>query len=182
MRTFIGIDLPENIKENLREVIERVKKIKEAKPVKVENLHITLKFLGEIESGKIELIRGKLNLVKNFKSFDVEIKGIGVFPSEKKVRVLWVGAEDNGYLKKLNDRIEESLKEFGFEKEREFVSHITIARFKSVPNLNFIKEIMGKYGEKNFGKFNVKNFYLYESQLMPDGPVYKKIEKFDLLE
>lgn len=67
------------------------------------------------------------------------------------------------------------------EKEREFVSHITIARFKSVPNLNFIKEIMEKYGEKNFGKFNVKNFYLYESQLMPDGPVYKKIEKFDLL-
>ncbi len=181
MRTFIGIDLPIEIKENLKELIEKLKKIKEAKPVKVENLHITLKFLGEIEEEKIEKIKEKLEIcAKNFNSANVEIKGIGVFPSEKRLRVLWVGTEDNGYLKKLNNKIEEAMEEFGFEREREFVSHITIARFKSIPNLNLIREILEKYNSFSFGKFKIVNFNLYESKLMPEGPIYKVITKFKL--
>jgi len=179
MRTFIGIDLPDDIKENLKEVVDRLKKIREAKPVKIENLHITLKFLGEVEEKDIENIKEKLkNCAENFEIFDVEIKGIGVFPSEKRVRVLWIGAEDEGYLKKLNNKIEEALTKFGFEKEKDFVGHITVARFKSVPNLNFIKEISEKYKEFLFGKFKVDRFNLYESKLTPEGPIYKVIAKF----
>jgi len=180
MRTFIGIDLPEEIKLNLKEVVDRLKKIKEAKPVKIENLHITLKFLGEVEEKEIEKIKERLKgCAKNFNSFDVEVKGVGVFPSEKKVRVLWIGALDDGYLKKLNKKIEEEMEKFGFEKEKEFVSHITVARFKSVPNLNLIKDLIEKYKDFLFGKFSVKNFQLYESKLTPDGPVYKIIENFE---
>ncbi|MGC8977461.1 MAG: RNA 2',3'-cyclic phosphodiesterase [Candidatus Ratteibacteria bacterium] len=183
MRTFIGIDLPEDIKEGLKDVISGLKKIKEAKPVKIENLHITLKFLGEVEEKDIEKIKDKLeNLAKNFKSFEVEIKGVGVFPSEKKVRVLWVGIEDGGYLKKMNNEIEEVMKEFGFEKEKDFVGHITIARFKSVPNLNFINEIFEKYDNFLFGKFKVDSFNLYESKLFPEGPIYKVIARFKFLQ
>ncbi|MCS7180662.1 MAG: RNA 2',3'-cyclic phosphodiesterase [bacterium] len=181
MRVFIGIDLPVDIKENLKEIIDKLKKIKEAKPVKIENLHITLKFLGEVEEKNIDKIKGKLEIcAKEFESFDVEIKGIGVFPSEKKIRVMWVGTEDWGYLKKLNSKIEEAMSDFGFEKEKEFVSHVTIARFKSVPNLNFIKEIFEKYNEFLFGKFKVDFFHLYESKLMLEGPIYNIIAKFKL--
>ncbi|HOK55918.1 MAG TPA: RNA 2',3'-cyclic phosphodiesterase [bacterium] len=181
MRTFIGIDLPDDIKENLKEVVDRLKKIREAKPVKIENLHITLKFLGEVEEKDIEEIKKKLEICANkFKSFGVEIKGIGVFPSEKRIRVLWIGAEDEGYLKKLNNEIEEEMSELGFEKEKEFVSHITVARFKSVPNLNFIREISEKYNNFLFGKFRVESFNLYESKLLPEGPIYKVVAKFQL--
>lgn len=179
MRTFIGIDLPEYIKENLKEVIDRLKKIKEAKPVKYENLHITLKFLGEVEEKDIDKIKEKLEKsILNFESFDVDIKGIGFFPSEKKVRVLWVGAQDEGYLKKLNEKIEQAMDEFGFEKEKNFVSHVTVARFKSIPNLNFIKEIYEKYNNFLFGRFRVISFQLFESKLMPEGPIYKVVAKF----
>ncbi|MCM8807083.1 MAG: RNA 2',3'-cyclic phosphodiesterase [Candidatus Omnitrophica bacterium] len=182
MRIFIGIEIPENLRENLKEIIEKIKKIRESKPVKIENLHITLKFLGEIEEKKISLIKEKLKICSsNFKSFNVEIKGLGSFPSEKNLRVLWIGVEDDGLLKKLKNKIEEELKEFGFEEEKEFISHITIARFKSVPNLNFIREIKEKYKDFSFGKFLVKDFHLYESKLTPEGPIYKKIEKFEFL-
>ncbi|MCM8803779.1 MAG: RNA 2',3'-cyclic phosphodiesterase [Candidatus Omnitrophica bacterium] len=181
MRTFVGIDLPENIKENLKELIDRLKKIKEAKVVKLENLHITLKFLGEVDEENIEKIKEKLKeCCTEFDIFDVDIKGIGVFPSEKSVRVLWVGLEDEGYLKKLNIKIEEVMSKFGFEKEKDFVGHITIARFKSLPNLNFIKEFCVKYKDFLFGKFKVNGFNLYESKLMPEGPIYKIIAKFQL--
>ena len=181
MRIFVGVGLPDDIKENLKEVVDRLKKIKEAKPVKIENLHITLKFLGEVEEKEIEIIKERLEeCAKNFNSFDVEVKGVGVFPSEKKLRVLWVGALDDGYLKKLNEKIEESMEKFGFEKEKEFVSHITVARFKSIPNLNLIREICEKYNNFSFGKFRVDNFNLYESKLLPDGPIYKVIERFKL--
>ncbi|MCM8819061.1 MAG: RNA 2',3'-cyclic phosphodiesterase [Candidatus Omnitrophica bacterium] len=181
MRTFIGIQIPEYIRENLKEVIEKVKKVREAKPVRLENLHITLKFLGEIKKDQLDFIKKKLEkCAEEFESFDVEIKGVGVFPSEKNVRVLWIGVEDNGSLKKLNSKIEDVLKEFGFEKERAFVSHITTARFRSFPNLSLIKEIIEKYKEKTFGKFTVKDFYLYESELKTTGPIYKKLEKFEL--
>ncbi|MCM8766492.1 MAG: RNA 2',3'-cyclic phosphodiesterase [Candidatus Omnitrophica bacterium] len=179
MRTFIGIDLPENIKENLKQVIERLKKIKEAKPVKTENLHITLKFLGEVEEKDIDKIKEKLEKsTLDFKSFEVEVKGIGVFPSEKKTRVLWVGVQDEGFLKKLNEKIEQAMNQFGFEKEKDFVSHITVARFKSIPNLNFIKEISEKYNNFLFGKFRVISFQLFESRLMPEGPIYKIVAQF----
>ncbi|MCM8809602.1 MAG: RNA 2',3'-cyclic phosphodiesterase [Candidatus Omnitrophica bacterium] len=179
MRTFIGIDLPENIKENLKQVIERLKKIKEAKPVKTENLHITLKFLGEVEEKDIDKIKEKLKKsTLDFKSFEVEVKGIGVFPSEKKTRVLWVGVQDEGFLKKLNEKIEQAMNQFGFEKEKDFVSHITVARFKSIPNLNFIKEISEKYNNFLFGKFRVISFQLFESRLMPEGPIYKIVAQF----
>ena len=180
MRTFIGIDLPEEIKDNLKELIEKLKKIRESKLVKKENLHITLKFLGEVEEEKITLINRKLqNCTKEFENFNVKIKGIGVFPSEKRVKVLWVGVEDEENLKKLNEKIEDELKNFGFEKEKEFVAHITIARFKSIPNLNLIKDLMEKYKDVLFGQFIVKNFQLYESKLTPFGPIYKIIESYE---
>jgi 2'-5' RNA ligase len=182
MRIFIGIDLPENIKENLKEIIEKVKKIKEAKLVKIENLHITLKFLGEVEEEKIEVINRTLqHCADKSKSFNVKIKGIGVFPSEKKVRVLWAGIEDGEDLKNLNRKIEDALKNLGFEKEKEFVAHITIARFKSIPNLNFIKELITKYQDILFGEILVKNFQLYESKLTPLGPIYKVIKKYEFI-
>ncbi len=181
MRVFIGIDLPENIKENLKGIIERVKKIREAKPVKLENLHITLKFLGEVEEKKVNIIQGKIEkFVKEIESFEVEVKGVGVFPSEKKPRVLWVGVEDKENLKKLNNRIEETLSEFGFEKEKDFVSHITVSRFRSTPNKSFIEEILGKFKDAVFGKFKITDFCFYESNLTPEGPIYKIIGKINL--
>lgn len=181
MRTFLGIDLPDEIKKNIKEVIEKLKKVKEARTVKLENLHITLKFLGDVEEKKIELIKEKLkSSFSDFPCFEVKLKGIGVFPEEKRVRVLWIGVEDNGILKKLNEKIERIMEKFGFEREKEFVSHITIARFKSVPNLNFIREFLEKHRDAVFGKFKIEDFFLYESFLTPEGPIYRKIERFIL--
>jgi len=167
----------------LKNEIEKIdkelkKKVREAKVVKVENLHITLKFLGEVEEERIKEIDEKLNEIsKRFVPFSVFIKNIGSFPEEKKIRVLWVGVESEGNLKKLNLEIEKELSNIGFKEENRFKEHITISRFKSTPDLKFIEYLKEKYN-KTLGSFDVSGFSLIKSNLTSQGPIYNDLKEY----
>ncbi len=174
MRLFIGVRIPDEIKERISEVIRRLElKVREARIVAPANLHITLKFLGEVPEDRIAGISDILaDIAKDYAPFRAEVKDAGVFPDLKSPRVFWIGCDSGGKLKKLSALIENRIEAEGFEKESRFKEHITVARFKSTPKAVFLKEIIAKYEEETFGYMEVKAIELIKSDLKPSGSVY----------
>ncbi len=179
MRIFIAIDIPASLKEKVFDFVCELKKRSEKgiKFVEKENLHLTLKFLGEVEKNNLDLVVEKLNGV-SFHPFKLNLKDVGCFPDFFNPRVFWIGITDE---KKdffsLYKNIVSFLPEGLFEEEEETTPHLTIARFKSKPSKEFIDFIKSKKGI-DFGEFVVKSFCIYESKLTPYGPVYKKVIEF----
>ena len=171
-RVFISIELPENIKKEIQKIQEKLPEF-HGKKTEFENLHLTLKFLGEIDDEKIEEVRKRLNKVE-FKKLECGIDEIGVF-NEKFIKIVWIHL--NG-CEELQKKIDEFL--FGlFGKEKRFMSHITIARIKSVKDKKKFLGELKKIKLKEI-KFVVDKFRLMESVLMPEGPKYKTIEEYNL--
>ncbi len=171
MRCFIAIDLDKSLKLKLRDIQRKLEG--DIKIVPQENLHITLKFLGNVNENKITQIK---NIIKNtcskFKKFQMNIKGIGCFPNNNYIRVVWAGAESKTFYD-IAVAIDNKLKELGFEKEKNHAPHITLARVKSA-NHN-IKEILEKFKNTDFGILIVSEISLFKSTLTKDGSVYEKI-------
>ena len=173
MRTFIAIDLPENIREEIRKIQEKLPEFK-GKLTEKENLHLTLKFLGEVDEEKIRLLKDKLKEIK-FKKFEAEIDSLGVF-SEKFVRIVWLHLTN---CEKLQEKIDETLKDL-FPREERFMSHITIARVKSCKDKKALIERLKQIRLDNF-KFKVESFELMKSELAKEGARYEVLEKFELI-
>ena len=177
MRCFIALDFT----RDFRDEIERVQKELEKKKVwggkitERENLHLTLKFLGEIEESKAGEVRKKLREVK-MKDFSCYLGNLGVFtPSQ--IKIVWahiIGKE----ILELQKKIDDSLKDL-FAPEKRFMSHLTIARVKLVKDKKLFLEDIGKIKTQNL-KFPVREFYLMKSELTEKGPIYEEIEKFPL--
>jgi RNA 2',3'-cyclic 3'-phosphodiesterase len=172
MRTFIAIDLPEEIKKEIVKIQKQIPDFK-GKLTEFENLHLTLKFLGEVNDEELKKIREALNKIK-IDSFEAEINFIGIF-SEQFIRIVWLGISNCG---RLQEQIDEALKEM-FRKEDRFMGHLTIARVKSVKNKKeFLKELKQmKIPKMNF---KVKDFYLKKSVLTEEKPAYENIEIYNL--
>ncbi len=177
MRLFVGVRIPEDIKERIAEVSHKLySKVKEAKIVATENLHITLKFLGGIQEDKVSQIKNVLTeSLKGSGCFPATVRGVGIFPDEKSIRVFWVGVDSKGKLKKLNASIETELEPLGFTREDRFKEHITIARFKSTPKITSLKDVFEKYKEEIFGLMDITKIELIKSDLKSAGPVYTTI-------
>ncbi|MEM4330973.1 MAG: RNA 2',3'-cyclic phosphodiesterase [Candidatus Pacearchaeota archaeon] len=172
MRVFISLEFPENILEIVKEVQQKLPEFIGKKTEK-ENLHLTLKFLGEIEEDKVEIVKKRLESI-NFKKFEASLGEIGVF-SEDFIRIVWIHVTNCDELQK---RIDECLEDL-FPKEKRFMSHLTIARVKKVLDK---KSFLEKIRKINFQKesFTVKKFFLKESLLRKEGPVYKTLKEYNL--
>ena len=180
MRVFIAVNIPDDTKDRIYSFIEILKK-KESEGIKYvakENLHLTLKFLGEIDKDNLELINESLSNI-DFNLFNLILKGTGCFPSLLNPRVLWIGIKDDKKnLFNLFRKIESNLpKNLSKGEDRDFSPHLTIARFKLKPAEEFIDFIKS---EKDiyFGKLFVTSFCIYESILKSSGPVYIKLNEF----
>ncbi len=171
-RCFISIDIPENIKKEIISIQKSIPKFY-GKLIEAENLHLTLKFLGEIDEEKIELVKERLNEIK-FDNFEVAVDSLGVF-SEKFIRIIWLHLSN---CEELQRAIDEELGDL-FPKEKRFMSHLTIARVKKVGDREFFLEELKKIEIPQM-KFNVDSFNLKESILYPEGPIYLTIEKYKL--
>ena len=176
-RCFIALDLPCNVINEIANVQERIKKKKlfDGNLVENDNLHLTLKFLGEIDSGKIEEVEEKLKDIK-FSDFEVRLGEIGVF-SEKFVRIVWIKLDGKGVFE-LQKKIDEKLKDL-FEPEKRFMSHITLARVKRVYDKNGFLEYLNKINVPKMS-FNIDKFYLKKSELSETGSIYEDLEIYDL--
>jgi len=181
MRLFIGIKIPDEIKKEVEESVisDLRKKIREARIVPSENLHLTLKFIGETSENNIPSIEKIIDSsIETFLPVRATVRGAGIFPDEKNARVFWIGVDSQGTLKKLNNIIETELEKAGIsKKENRFKEHITIARFKSVPKIASLKEILERYKDEVFGVMDIIEIELIKSELKSSGPVYTTLFK-----
>lgn len=180
MRTFIAIELEEEIKKSLSEVYAELKKSDEdIKWVNPQNIHLTLKFLGEVPEQKIPRIAQLLKeLAGATKPFTIEIKNIGGFPNLKSPRVIWANLEKGKEeLTQLALTIEDALVSLKFPKEnRVFSTHFTLGRVR------YIKDRQGfqrKVEQIQFPPLSqeVKSIILFKSTLTPKGPIYEKLSE-----
>jgi len=175
MRTFIAIDMPAEIRKELVKIQEKLKekigKIARAKFVAPENLHLTLKFLGELSDFKVNKIKETLRQVK-FKAFKVKLNSLGVF-TEKFIRVVWINLEPAKPIMELHEKID-SLFE---KKDKNFETHVTLARIKFVSDR---KEFISKLKEIKVEplEFEINSFALKKSTLTEKGPIYETIREF----
>jgi len=174
-RCFVALDLSREAINEIKRIQELIKKqnLFTGRFTEPENLHLTIKFLGEIEEEKIEKVKEKLKTLR-FPSFEAEIGEVGVF-SKNFIKIIWVhliGAE------KLQQEIDKILKDI-FEEEQRFMSHITIARVRYVGDKNALLDYLESVKPEKI-KFKVEKFFLKDSQLFPEGPVYSDIDEYKL--
>jgi 2'-5' RNA ligase len=150
--------------------------------VETDNIHITLKFFGETEEDKIPEITHQLaQTAKKHNPFNLNIKGTGVFGSVYQPRVIWFGINESKELQKLASDVLNSMATLGWERDRQnFVPHLTTARIKYIDNKAKLKELVEGNKSLEIQEEKVEKFYLYESILRPQGPIYSILETFEL--
>jgi 2'-5' RNA ligase len=188
-RLFIALDLAIPVVEQLAVFQEQIQEeLADEDDVRVrwtspENIHLTMKFLGDTEDALVPMLRQTLGeLVKPLFPFEVEAKGIGCFPKPKRPRIIWSGFDDQSeeVLSLLQQALERDLEELGFQKEdRPFRPHVTLGRVKSRAKPDFT-DLMDGRTETSFGKSYIKDVILYESELTSEGPIYTVIDRFAL--
>lgn len=169
MRVFIAVEIPEKTKKEIVKIQNELPEFK-GKKTEYENLHLTLKFLGEVDEEEIKEIKKRLNQIK-LKKFFAEINSIGMFSD----RIIWMGIKN---CRELQKEIDEKLSDL-FEKEKRFMGHLTIARIKNLGNKNIFLEKIKKIKISEM-KFEILNFKLKKSKLTRNGPIYEDVEVYNL--
>tara|TARA_Y100001954_G_C15557210_1_gene476828 strand:+ start:70 stop:609 length:540 start_codon:yes stop_codon:yes gene_type:complete len=175
MRVFVAVEISKiQILNNVQKFQEDVKI--NAKPVRIDQIHFTLKFLGEIDEELCEKVKSVLNEI-SFSEFEISLNGVGGFPNLKNPRVIWIGIQKNGVEKlgALAKEIEAKLALLGFENDKKFKPHLTIFRVKK--RIGDVSSIIKDYETTNFGTEIVSKIKLKKSVLSPKGSEYS-----DLLE
>lgn len=183
MRTFIAIELNKEIKEALSGIQKKIKTMPEdVKWVAPHNIHLTLKFLGEVDEAKIpKIIQSIKEAAIQFKPFRVALADIGVFPNLKFPRIIWIGIEEGKEkLEELAKFLENLLARLKFPKEkRSFSPHLTLGRIKSLRSKD---AFCAKINEVRVEKLRqeIQSIILFKSTLAPGGPIYEKIAEVNL--
>lgn len=188
MRAFIAIELPKEIKDFLGSLQEELKKSgADVKWVMPRNIHLTLKFLGEIDEQKLNKVKEVLeNIAENKNYFSLSLSSLGAFPKIDSPRVIWVGIEAGAQdtIKEIAQELERKIAEAaGIPKEkRPFSSHITLGRLRSSLNMfRLVRELkISASSLENKPGFNVTKFTLFKSTLTLKGPIYEILKEVSL--
>jgi 2'-5' RNA ligase len=151
-----------------------------AKWVRPENIHLTLKFLGNINPADIDNIgEAMVDAVGEIETFNLVAGGIGVFPGINRPRVIWVGLKGQVQLLFTMQRLlEDNLAALGYKKEkRPFKGHLTLGRFKQSVNPNTIRRVLQEFGNLAGEEFTARRVIFYKSDLKPTGAVYSQLQQ-----
>ena len=194
MRIFVALDIDDAIRQRIQRFIEGVSGFApDARWVRPESLHVTLKFIGEKPAETVEEIKRALSSIRA-ESFEITFRGYGFFPTAKAARVFWVGIESGPQLPSLAKAVDEATSALGIPKEdHPFAPHLTLARGGGrsgaprwrkgdTPNKNFqlLQEKLAALPTPEFGTMAAHEFFLYQSQLSRGGSRYTKIARFAL--
>jgi len=184
IRSFVAVLLPETIRCRLAEIEESLKKTEaDVRWVSSENFHITLKFLGDVETDRIGLVTESIaNASQGVAPFEVQLSGVGAFPSAGRARVVWVGI-DSGVeqLKHIAERLDLDLAKVGFPREdRPFSGHVTLGRVKTPRGLQALRAAMEEIKGISIGSVTVDKIALMRSELRPTGPIYTVLDEVKL--
>lgn len=179
VRAFIAFALPEDVRSHLRRVQAALKK--EDWPVKwvqPDNIHLTLKFLGDVPEAEIPSIRRAMEAAADgFEAIRLSASGLGAFPGVKRPRVIWCGVGgDLEALTALHERLETELAALGKEKEdRAFKGHLTLGRVKGRVPPEALVDAVTRHGQTESRIFSGDCLYLFQSRLKPGGPEYREL-------
>ena len=193
MRLFVAVDLDEDIRARIARFMDgSCGFAPDARWVRPESLHVTLKFIGERQEEEFERIKNTLETVKAA-AFDLNFRGCGYFPNARGARVFWIGVESDGSLDSLAALVDSSLARLGIPKEEHaFNAHLTLARSagsraarkdkeKSTGRtFQHLQEKLAALSVPEFGKTTAREFFLFRSQLSSGGSKYTKLARFAL--
>ena len=184
IRTFIAIELNQQIQDTLKDTQNDLQKLDvDARWVKPSNIHLTLKFLGNISPKKLKAIQEIFpEMFKNFSPFDISLAHLGVFPKINRPRIIWAGIEDkDNKVQTLAETAENHLCRLGFPKERkEFSPHVTIARLRSLKNQALPSQRIKEYSFPEGLTQTVRHVILFKSTLTPQGSIYEPLSTAEL--
>jgi RNA 2',3'-cyclic 3'-phosphodiesterase len=179
LRTFIAVELSSTLQQSLQEIQSQLKPLDlEVSWVKPTNIHITLKFLGEIAPKKVKAINEIFpEIFKDFSSFEIGLGRLGVFPSIARPNVIWVGIEQGlGEMKKLAESLENAVCRLGFSKERrEFIPHLTLGRFRSLKNCGSLAKAIENFPPQRPTQQIVSRVIFFRSTLSAQGSLYEPL-------
>jgi 2'-5' RNA ligase len=180
MRVFIAIDLPEDVRSGLAAIERELRQTtNSARWVAAESIHVTLKFVGEVNDKKMASIDEALAGL-TWKPFQVTVHGLGFFPGNRSPRVLWAGLQAPT-MEGLAEKIDSRMERFGFEKEkRAYRPHVTMARARHTRLDADLVTAAAKYIDHDFGTFTVDRCFLYQSTLKPSGSIYTQLKEYVL--
>lgn len=189
LRLFIAVELSQEVHTQLCKLIAELKAhgCSSARWVKPENLHLTLKFLGDTPPQAVAGVKEAIQSASaSSAAFQMSARGTGAFPSSREPRVLWAGLEADSHLKDLAAALDTNLEKLGYKKEtRPFSPHLTLARIaypESSPAFeNTLKALLAAK-DRQFGSVLVRRITLFQSTLSPGGSIYTPVERFQLLE
>jgi 2'-5' RNA ligase len=187
LRLFLAIDIPLREKESITTIQNQFKNLgHKISLVRSNNIHLTLKFLGDTPLGQVaDINKNVAKVVNSTPIFVVSLNGIEVFPNFKKPKVLWIGLKDpQKYLKALHEKINGKMMQLGFPKERgEFTPHITFVRIKKSKGeikkkSSELKQRVVSMPPIDSEYFEVDSVRLMQSELKAEGSIYTILEKF----
>ena len=180
MRLFIAIEIPQSIRTTFASLLKEFRAIApQVKWVRAENLHVTLKFLGETEPAKLGPLQNVLSAVRSTEPVNLEFRALGFFPHEKRPRVFWAGMEASVNLKPLAADIDQAVHRLGFPlEERPFTPHLTLARFQPPGIPPKLLQAIKEKSAQTFGCLLTREIHLIESKLKPTGAEYTTVQTF----
>jgi len=185
IRTFIAIELSNEARKKIQEIQSELKSLIQSRISwpKPENIHLTLKFLGNVSPNKIDSIKEELKKISKMHSpFEISLAGVGAFPNFRRPQVIWLGVDRGSELViQIAGAIEKAMKRLGFPPEgRNFIPHLTLGRVKQRVNLEEIEPKLRNYDNPDIPMVQVDRFGLIKSELHPEGAIYTTLEEFIL--
>jgi 2'-5' RNA ligase len=187
VRLFVALEIPSDVRDNLAAFLKDMRKLSEelaekgVRWVRPENLHVTLKFIGEVAEAKLEGIRAALATVRSAAPIEIQIRTMGFFPDEERPTVLWTGLDAATNLASLAAAMDRATATQGIRKEnRTFLPHLTLARFAPPGIQSRLRAAIRQNGERKFGAFEAREFHLIESKLKPTGAEYTSLASFPI--
>jgi 2'-5' RNA ligase len=180
IRSFIAFDIEDDtVLRNLSKVQDMlVRTGADLKLVKPENIHVTLRFLGDVTSEMVDQVHGEMEQTQ-FVPFEVKVKGAGAFPNLRRISVVWAGIRQGANeLRAIFDQLEPRLQTLGFKPDyKGFSPHLTIARVKTGRNKEALAEQLKELEDYEFGSIKAECLRLKKSVLTPQGPIYSVLRE-----
>ena len=181
MRLFTGIDLPPDILLRLERLMTALRPEALIKWSPLDNLHVTIKFIGEWPETELDKLDGVLAALPPREPFTLELRDLGWFPNERSPRVLWAGVHGGEPLEQLARELDRLLEPLGIKKEdRAFSPHLTLARIKSPVPLQRLRHKVNEMQPAVLGNFLVSRFSLFRSQPGSNASIYHKLREYSL--
>jgi 2'-5' RNA ligase len=180
VRLFVALDLNDSVRDKIAKFCEALQaEFPSARWARIEGIHVTLKFIGEVPEESVTRIEDALNAVNSDAAVEMNIRGAGFFPDERRPRIFWIGIDATPNLVELAGQIETHLEPLGVTREsREFKPHLTLARISEPRGVDKLRDALRRYGAVDFGAVRTNEMHLYRSELGSGGAKYTRLKTF----